>query len=96
MPKHLTQTDLIQDVRDTFGMSHGTAESVVKHLIDLVADNLADGGQVTLKNFGAFKTRHRAGHAGRNPHSGEPIYVEPRTAVSFKAGRGLVARVNGG
>lgn len=94
--KHLTKTDFIQAARDKFGMTHGTADEVVSWMFDHIGETLKSGGQVTVQGFGAFKPVHRPGRNGRNPATGEAIYIEPKTAVSFKPGKALLAQVNGG
>lgn len=59
-----------------------------------VAQALADGKDVTLVNFGTFKTTERATYVGKNPKTGDPVNVPAKTRVGFVAGKGLKDAVN--
>ena len=56
---------------------------------------LMDGDDVRLIDFGTFSTTERSARTARNPKTGEAIQVPAKTAVKFKAGKGLAEAVNG-
>lgn len=71
-------------------------ENVVSALFDSITDQLAKGGRVELRGFGAFSTRQRDARTGRNPRTGEAVPVDEKAVPFFKAGKDLRERVNRG
>jgi integration host factor subunit beta len=59
-----------------------------------MADSLAKGEKVEIRGFGSFKVKQREGRNGRNPKSGESIFIEPKKVPFFKAGKELKERVD--
>ena len=41
-------------------------------------EQLAQGGRVELRGFGAFSTRQRDARVGRNPRTGDPVSVNAK------------------
>ena len=60
----------------------------------LIANQLADGGRVELRGFGAFSTRQREARTGRNPRTGEAVEVPAKSVPFFKAGKAIRERLN--
>ncbi len=69
-------------------------EAVVDTIFDTILGQLADGGRVELRGFGAFSVRARNARVGRNPRSGEAVRVPAKNVPFFKAGKELRARLN--
>ena len=62
--------------------------------LDTIADALAGGNNVELRNFGVFEVQVRKSRVGRNPNKPETDVVIPtRAVVKFKAGKVLKARM---
>lgn len=61
----------------------------------IIATELQAGQEVAIIGFGSFRTRRSKARKGRNPQTGEEITIEARTAVAFRPGQGLKARVGG-
>ena len=69
-------------------------EGVVTALFDNITDQLAKGGRVELRGFGAFSTRQRDARVGRNPRTGEPVDVDAKRVPYFKPGKEMRERLN--
>ncbi len=69
-------------------------ERVVNVVFDCMIAELADGGRVELRGFGAFSVRARPPRTGRNPRTGVPVVVPAKAAPFFKSGKDLRARLN--
>lgn len=66
----------------------------VQLTLDTIADALAKGNNVELRNFGVFEVQVRKSRIGRNPNRPEKDVVIPtRAVVKFKAGKVLKARM---
>ena len=55
---------------------------------------LARGDRVELRGFGAFTVKHRAARQGRNPRTGDTVFVEDKYVPFFKTGKELRERLN--
>jgi integration host factor subunit beta len=67
---------------------------VVSALFDSINDQLAKGGRVELRGFGAFSTRQRDARVGRNPRTGESVDVDAKRVPYFKPGKEMRERLN--
>lgn len=62
--------------------------------MDHIAEALAKGGKVELRNFGVFEVKIRKASVGRNPnHPGTDMPIPARATVKFRAGKELQAEV---
>jgi integration host factor subunit beta len=66
----------------------------VKVLLDHLLETLVDGERIEVRGFGSFSIRTHDSKQGRNPKTGEPVFVPPRRSVHFKPGKELRDRVN--
>ena len=69
-------------------------EGVVSALFDSITDQLAKGGRVELRGFGAFSTRQRDARVGRNPRTGASVDVDAKRVPYFKPGKEMRERLN--
>ena len=70
------------------------AERIVATFFDAIVEQLRAGGRVELRGFGAFSTRDRDAHTGRNPRTGESVEVDAKRVPYFKPGKEMRARLN--
>ena len=62
--------------------------------MDYIAESLAKGGKVELRNFGVFEVKIRKARVGRNPNRPEKnVPIPARAMVKFKAGKEMRAQV---
>ena len=59
----------------------------------IIATELDGGRKVQLAGFGSFGTKSRAGRKGRNPATGEEIFIAAKKYAYFKPAKGLKDRV---
>ena len=71
-------------------------ERIVDTILDKIIDTLAEGDRVELRGFGSFSIKKRDARQGRNPRTGESVYVEEKHVPVFKAGKKLRERLNDG
>jgi integration host factor subunit beta len=69
-------------------------EGVVSALFDSITEQLATGGRVELRGFGAFSTRQRDARVGRNPRTGASVDVDAKRVPYFKPGKEMRVRLN--
>ena len=69
-------------------------ERIVDAFFDSIVDQLAAGGRVELRGFGAFSTRSRESRTGRNPRTGEAVSISEKVVPVFKTGKEMRQRLN--
>ena len=73
---------------------HRDVENIVNAILDEIADALAAGNRVELRGFGAFSVKNRPSRSGRNPRTGDTVFVEEKWVPFFKTGKELRERLN--
>lgn len=96
MAQNLTKRDIVLKIYQKTGMPQKDIRDAVQLTLDAIADALAAGNNVELRNFGVFEVQVRKARIGRNPNRPETDVVIPtRAVVKFKAGKVLKARMKG-
>ena len=76
-------------------LSQADAKRLLDTIFDRIADTVAKGGRVELRDFGTFTPKTIKARVGRNPRNGEAVNIPERTRMWFTAGKGLRDRMNG-
>jgi len=91
----MIRSELVQKLCSDFpDLSQREVENVVSAIFDSITDQLAKGGRVELRGFGAFSTRQRDARTGRNPRTGEAVDVDAKRVPYFKPGKEMRERLN--
>lgn len=92
MASNLTKRDIVLTIYDKTGFPQKEVREVVQLTLDTIAEALAHGRNVELRNFGVFEVQVRKSRIGRNPNKPEKDVVIPtRAVIKFKAGKELKA-----
>ena len=67
----LTKRDLVTRISNETGAVQQQVLDVVQKTLDYIAEALARGDKVELRNFGVFEVKVRKARIGRNPNSPE-------------------------
>ena len=70
------------------------ANRAVESVFDNITGSLRSGNEVRLIGFGTFSVADRKATTGRNPRTGEALYIPARRHAKFKAGKALKEAVN--
>ena len=69
-------------------------ERIVATVLDEISTALSKGNRVELRGFGAFSVKNRDSRVGRNPRTGESVFVSRKSVPFFKAGKDLRVKLN--
>jgi nucleoid DNA-binding protein len=90
----LTKRDLVTRISEESGLAQQQVQDIVQKTLDYIAEALAKGEKVELRNFGVFEVKVRKARIGRNPNSPErDVPIPPRSVVKFKPGKEMRADV---
>jgi integration host factor subunit beta len=91
----MIRSELVQLLaRDNPDLSPKEVERIVASFFDSISKQLAEGGRIELRGFGAFSTRARTARTGRNPRTGAAVDVDAKRVPYFKPGKEMRARLN--
>lgn len=90
----MNKAELIAAMAATTGLPKKDVEAVLKSFVDVVSNELKNGGKVQLVGFGTFEVSQRAAREGRNPQTGETMQISASKTPKFKAGKALKDAVN--
>jgi nucleoid DNA-binding protein len=84
----MTKRDLIVRISEETSMVQQDVLNVVQRTLDYIAEALAKGRKVELRNFGVFEVKVRKARVGRNPNApAADVRIPPRSVVKFKPGK---------
>jgi nucleoid DNA-binding protein len=90
----LTKRDLVIRISTETGQIQQHVLDIVQKTLDYIAEALAKGDKVELRNFGVFEVKIRKARIGRNPNSpATDVPIPQRSVVKFKAGKEMRAQV---
>ena len=93
----MIKSELIEKLAaENLHLTHAEVERVVNVILGRMTETLSDGGRVELRGFGAFSVKNRPSRSGRNPRTGDAVFVEEKWVPFFKTGKELRERLNPG
>ncbi|MFZ7760026.1 HU family DNA-binding protein (plasmid) [Bacillus cereus] len=85
----MNKTELIKQVAQEANLTQKDATASVQAVLDQITQALAKGDSVQLIGFGTFEVRERSARRGRNPQTGEEMFIPGGKTPAFKAGKSL-------
>ena len=91
----MTKSELIEEVaRLVPDLSKRDVEIVVNTIFDSMTEALARHERIEIRGFGSFIAKERRSREGRNPRTGEKVFVPKKWVPFFTVGKELRERVN--
>ena len=92
----MTKRELVIEVAERLGYTQNEVAGVVQCALDAIAESLATGQRLEIRNFGVFEVKSRDARIGRNPRTGEEVPIARKNVATFKPGKALKERVQEG
>lgn len=91
----MTKRDIIVKIaEESKNLTQAEVGFVVQKTLDTIAEELASGRNIELRNFGIFEIRVTKKRKGRNPAKPEnEVEIPERAVVKFRSGRILREKV---
>ncbi len=96
MSSGMTKAELVDQVARSASITKKDAEMIVNTVFESIVQSLKDGDKIELRGFGSFRIRQRGSRVGRNPKTGDRVFVPPKRIPYFKPGKDLRELLNGG
>jgi integration host factor subunit alpha len=86
----MTKADLARAIYERHGgLTNREALRIVDAIFDIIRDRLIAGERVRIVGFGALEVVERKPRRGRNPTTGEKIWLSPHRALVFRPSRSM-------
>ena len=90
----MTKRDLVMRISKETGMIQLDVFAVIQKTLDYIAEAVARGDHVELREFGVFDLVVRKSRIGRNPNKPEnAVTIPERKVVKFRAGKTMKALI---
>lgn len=90
----MTKRDIVVRIAEKTKLTQNEVAEVVQKTLNYIAEELANGRTVELRNFGVFEVTTRKARKGRNPNKPQDEVIIPeRTVIKFKTGKELKEQV---
>jgi DNA-binding protein HU-beta len=87
----INKTELARAVAEDTGLTNGQAKEAIEVTLEKIERALMSGDEVALSGFGKFAVSERSARQGRNPQTGETIYIQATKVPRFQASAPLKA-----
>ncbi len=91
----MTKSDMAEKLAAKLNITKQQAEGIINIFTNSIIESLAKGDKVEIRGFGSFRVRHRSAKEGRNPKTGEKVFVPPKKVPFFKTGKEFRLIVDG-
>ncbi len=94
----MTKSEMADKLAEKINVKKQQAEEIINIFTNSIIEALAQGDKVEIRGFGSFRVRHRNEKEGRNPKTGEKVFVPSKKVPFFKTGkdfREVVDRTDG-
>lgn len=92
----MNKSELVEKLSERSNLGALQAEDVVNLMFEQMRSALSSGRRIEIRGFGSFTVKDYDSYWGRNPKTGEKIWVSPKRLPAFKVGKELRERLNGG
>jgi len=92
----MTRSEIVLELARSRGMTQREARSFVDAFVGAIERALTEGESVTLRSFGRFEVRERAGRSVHAPGTAGAKRIPARLAPAFRCAPGLLARLADG
>lgn len=90
----IKKENIIRGIADELDKTLSDAEGIYSTIVGEVISQLGKGNTVKLSGFGTFEVVSRQPKLGRNPRTGDRLYIPQHKSVKFKMGKHLFSGLN--
>jgi DNA-binding protein HU-beta len=88
----MNKTELTKALAEKTGKSQKEAKAFLEAFESTIQETLKKGGKIAL--IGSWDVQDVPARTGRNPRTGEPLKIQAKKKIRFKAGSELSSSVN--
>lgn len=81
----MTKKDIGLMISGEIGLPQNECKKIIDSLFEIMKEELANGSELMISGFGKWSVLNKGARNGRNPQTGEPIKIDARKVITFKA-----------
>lgn len=89
----VTIDELSREIAADVELTDKKTKEVVRQIFEVMAENLEEGHEINVPEFGKFRVKESKARTGRNPKTGEEIDIPAKKAPNFLAAKNLKNRI---
>ncbi|MDH6342736.1 DNA-binding protein HU-beta [Parabacteroides sp. PFB2-12] len=90
----MNKKELIDVLAQKADLSKTDAKKALEAYMEIVTECMSRKEEIVLIGFGTLLPRPQSSRLARNPKTGTPVMIKPRTTVKFKPGKFLLEAMN--
>ncbi len=91
----MTKSELVEKLAERMEyLTKKDCELIVDTIFDSMKEALKRGEKIEIRGFGSFTIRVRRAKEGRNPKTGEKVFIPEKRVPFFKVGKELREMIN--
>ena len=91
----LNKTRIIDRIYNSSDLNRKQATRTVEALLETIKESLENGEDVLITGFGKFCVKEKKQRKGKNPETGENLFIEQRRVVTFRCSPVLRDKLDG-
>tara|TARA_B100001027_G_C16217649_1_gene308239 strand:+ start:522 stop:803 length:282 start_codon:yes stop_codon:yes gene_type:complete len=69
-------------------------ERTLEKILSFLSSSISKGNRIEIRGFGSFSIRSRSSRNGRNPSTGEKIFIDEKNFINFTPSKKLKRIIN--
>jgi len=90
----MNKAQFIESLADKTQLSKSDAKKALEAYMSIVTECMCRKEEIVLIGFGTLVPWPQTSRLARNPKTGTPVMIKPRTTVKFKPGKYLLEEIN--
>ena len=91
---NVNKAHLIDHLYRNCGFSREESISTIESLLEIIKHTLESGEDLLISRFGKFIVKEKTSRRGRNPQTGNDLFLDARRIVTFKCSKNLREKLN--
>lgn len=90
----MNKSQLVEELSKRLGNDKEEIRHILEELNSIILEKAREGEKVCIQGFGVYTPRLQTSRLARNPKSGTPVMLTPRTIVHFKCAPQSIQEIN--
>ena len=90
----VTKAKLIDHLYGKSSFSREESSATIESLLEIIKHTLESGEDLLISGFGKFIVKEKKSRRGRNPYTGNDLFLDARRIITFKCSNNLREKIN--
>ena len=92
----MNMSDIVESIAASESITKSDVKKVVDAFLAAIGEAAIRDDEIALAGFGKFKVKHSAARDGRNPATGDRIFIAASRKLAFTPAKALKDKLNPG